>query len=254
MVATPTQQQPMLTKAQVELYVAQKAPQLGLDPAAVLAVASHEGLNATPGSTWSDPPGFAFGPPSWNSAGLGAAIISGGPGVPAQGKDAAAWSWSQQGIDYWLDQVASVAGGRTGADAISHIVNGFEHPSNPTKEISDSIAVYPQFQALIGGSTPIPGTLPPSIPIPIPGTTDVPIAPITTTDPTQAPAPSASSPFSLQLFKLPTGPVDMTLPWSFSGIVLFLMAIFAIIIGALMWDKSRNVIVKTSETAAIAAA
>ena len=109
---------------------------------------------------------------------------------------------------------------------------------------------------LMGGTQPPLGSsLPPQIPLPIPGP-DQPQAPIPSQpNPTISPQTSTiSSPFSLKLFTSPTGPINLNLPWSFSGIVLFLMAIFAIIIGALMWDKTRNVIVQGGEVAAVAAA
>lgn len=255
----------MLNKDEVVAYVAHNAGRYGLDPAAVLAVANQEGLNKTPGYAWTLPNeggSFNFGPPSWNS---------GWPGHPAagtaivqqQGSAAAYWAWTPAGIDYWLQTVAnSGASGLTGMDAIAKIVQNFENPRADLvgKEINNAWNNYKSFQQQI--QIPIPGgiTIPP---IPLPGQPSPPVdgqpgegqLPIPHL-PGQYPAtPSASvgAKFSLHLFDTPGGPINLTLPWDFSGILLFLAAIFCILIGALMWDKSREVIVKGAETGAMVA-
>jgi len=251
----------MLSKPDVVAYVGANASRYGLDPAAVLAVADNEGLNTTPGSTWSDPPGIAFGPASWNSAGAGGAIVS------AQGslQQAANWSWTPAGLDYWMQQVAaSGASGLTGLQAIVQIVGGygwgFERPSNSQPDITNAQRVYSSYQQQIAGG--IPGVI--TIPnITEPGNTDTPGLPGQgQTGPGQLPAannpttqaqPTTGAKFSLHLFDLPTGPVNLTLPWDFSGILLFLAAIFAIIIGAILWKPSREAGKTVIQGAALAA-
>lgn len=258
----------MLSKPDVVAYVAQNASHYGLDPAAVLAVADHEGLNTTPGSTWilkNEGGAFNFGPPSWQSHGAGAAIVQ------AQGANAASWAWTPAGLDYWLNAVAqSGAAGKTGMDAIVQIVGGygwgFERPSDSSADIIPASRVYASYQnqvaQVLGGGggnliVPTPDT-PGNITVPgqpLPGQTQLP----TPTNPQQVQG-SGSTPaqttakFSMHLFDLPTGPVDLTLPWDFSGILLFLAALFAILIGAIMWDKSRDAIKNTVQTGATVAA
>lgn len=240
-------------KGDVIHYVAERAPQFGVDPAAMLAVANQEGLRTTPGSAWVVPGESynSFGPPSWN----GDPRARGGPIIAAHPNDYAAWAWSPEGIDEWIRQVAQVAGGLTGGAAIQAIVTKFEAPREDLVqgEISDATRLYSGFQQQIQGIIPIPGTLPPQIPIPLPGQPSNPQSPVNVKDPTQPTTVSTAVPFSLRLFTTPLGPINFTLPWDFSGILLFLAAIFMIIIGALLWDKTRNVIVKGAEVGAMAA-
>lgn len=253
----------MLSKPDVVAYVAAHAPQYGLDPAAVLAVADHEGLNTTPGSTWvlkGEGGAYNFGPPSWQSAGAGSTIIK------MQGANAPSWAWTPAGLDYWLQQVAaSGASGLTGLQAIVQIVGGygwgFERPADSSADIIPATRVYPDYQkqvAQIQSGNPIvpspdtPGniTIPP---ITIPGQTGPGQLP-TPNNPTIPAQPTTSAKFSLHLFDTPAGPFNLTLPWDFSGILLFLAALLAIIIGAIMWDKSRTAIKNTVEVGAMAAA
>lgn len=261
MVATAT----MLQKPDVIAYVAQNASRFNLDPAAVLAVADHEGLAKDPvngvAPTWILPNerGLSnFGPPSWYAGGAGAAIVQQQGSLQA----AANWSWTPAGLDYWLQQVAaSGAAGKTGIDAITSIVKNFERPYDSSLGIDLARRAYNGFQAKVAQIQANPGgniiVTPPDTPgnITIPGQTQPGQLPIHT-DPQQSGSASATTgaKFSLHLFDLPNGPVNLTLPWDFSGILLFLAAVFAIIIGAMLWDKSRNVIVKTGEVGAMAAA
>lgn len=146
----PQQPQPQsdqpLDKNGVIAYVQQKARDFGLDPAAVLAVANQEGLNTDPGSHWQLPgeKNISFGPPSWYGNGAGADIIA------KHGDDAARWSWTPEGIDYWLGQVQGAARGLVGDDAVEAIVNKFERPREDLAagEIAKAKQAYNQF---VGG-------------------------------------------------------------------------------------------------------
>jgi len=243
----------MLNKTDVVAYVGANAGRFGLDPAAVLAVANQEGLNTTPGSTWglaNEGGSFNFGPPSWNSGWPGNPA-AGTPIVQAHGSEAASWAWTPAGLDYWLQKVSEAgASGMTSYAAIRQIVTGFERPRADLVqgEINKALRDYPSFQQQLlagpGGNpiVPVPGTpggitLPP---FPVPGQTGPGQLPIPSNPQKPAPAPKGTAKFSLHLFDLPTGPVNFTLPWDFSGILLFLAAIFAIIIGALLWKPSRD--------------
>lgn len=258
-----TTEQAMLDKPGVIAYVGANASRFGVDPAAMLAVANHEGLGTTPGSTWILPGeggAFNFGPPSWQSHGAGAAIVT------AHGASAAQWSWTPAGLDYWMQKVAeSGAAGLTGYQAIVQIVGGygwgFERPAakNAPGEIANAWHDYTSFQNQI--QNPLPGTTtpPPINPHPLPGVPGGAITPpgqlpITSDPQTGGQGSTSNVPFAVKLFDTPIGPIYFELPWDPSGVLLFLAAIFAIIIGALVWDKSRNVIVKGTETAAVAAA
>jgi hypothetical protein len=237
-----TAQQAMLNKQGVIAYVGANASRFGLDPAAVLSVANTEGLGTTPGSTWVLPKenGFNFGPPSWFSGGAGADIVK------AQGNQAAYWSWTPAGLDYWLQSVSNAgASGLTGYAAISKIVTNFERPAaqNVQGNINKAIGAYASFQRQVlagpgDGNTIVPN--PPDTPgnITLPGQTQPGQLP-TPTNPTDT-STTTGAKFSFHLFDTPLGPINFTLPWDFSGILLFLAAIFAIIIGALLWKPSRD--------------
>jgi hypothetical protein len=226
----------MLSRPDVIAYVGSNASRYNLDPAAVLAVANHEGLKTAPGSTWILPKesGFNFGPPSWYTGGAGAAIVA------QQGNNAAYWAWTPAGLDYWLQKVSeSGAAGLTGYAAIQKIVTGFERPRADLVqgEVNNAVADYTNFQQQIQGS---PGN--PIVTVPDqPGNITIP------PQGTQFPGPAnpqiqttVPAKFSLHIADLPNGPINLTLPWDFSGILMFLAAIFAIIIGALLWKPSRD--------------
>jgi hypothetical protein len=147
------------------------------------------------------------------------------------------------------------ASGLIGAQAIAAIVHNFERPREDLAagEIINASKDYNFFLQQIQGGLPGSITVPP---VPVPGPRPIPTPFPTPTNPTD-PSPSTTAtgaPFSMHLFDTPVGPINLTLPWDFSGILLFLAAIFCIIIGALLWDKSRNVIIKTGEKGAEAAA
>lgn len=254
----------MLSKPDVIAYVANNASRFGLDPVAVLAVADNEGLNTQPGSHWTVPgeSGPSFGPPSWFSGGAGADIVK------QQGSLEAAYSyaWTPAGLDYWLQKVKdSGASGLTGMQAVVQIVGGygwgFERPDNrgQTADINNARNVWNHYAALVAEAQGQgPGNIivtPPDTPgnITIPGQTQPSPFPTPTNPQTNPQAQQTTgAQFSLHLFDTPFGPFNLTLPWDFSGILLFLAALLAIIIGALMWDKSRGVIVKTAEVGALA--
>jgi hypothetical protein len=119
------------------------ALQRGLDPAAVAAVASTEGGFGGPSSAPGDG-GTSFGPFQLHIGGaLPAAVASRGPDYAQQ------WAWSNQGINYALDRIRSVAANKGGASAVQAIVVGFERPKDPSAEITKALSRYSSFQ---GGS------------------------------------------------------------------------------------------------------
>lgn len=115
-------------------YIAQRARQMGLDPAAVLAVASVEGLSGAVGDQ-----GTSYGPFQLHRGG---ALPSG------RGRG---WAESRPGIDYALRQIQGVAKEMTGQQAIANIVRRFERPADPTGEISRAQAAYGRYGSLPAG-------------------------------------------------------------------------------------------------------
>lgn len=105
-------------------YVNDNAPQYGLDAAAVLAVASQEGIGGGIGDG-----GSAFGP--WQDHfRMGNRLSDAGRPDLIGASDQALndFAWSTDGINYVLGQMGSVAGGMVGLDAIAAIVQNFERP------------------------------------------------------------------------------------------------------------------------------
>lgn len=104
-----------------------------LDPKAVLAVGSMEGLSGRIGDG-----GHAFGFSQENNAG---GVLTGRfPGAtPAQLE---AWANSPAGIDDALSRMSSVAGGLKGQAAINAIVSRYERPANIPGEIAGASAAY----------------------------------------------------------------------------------------------------------------
>jgi hypothetical protein len=147
-----------------------------------------------------------------------------------------------------MEQVSHVAGGLRGDAAITAIVTNFERPAarNVGPEIQSAHNIYNQFLQQIQGSLDGSDTTT----VPNPGSGQFPV----TTNPEDKSQSTATSPFSFKLFDTPLGPINFDLPWDPSGVILFLAAIFAIIIGVLLWDKTRNVIVKGGEAAGQVAA
>lgn len=108
----------------------------GLDPNAVLAVASVEGLSGGIGDQ-----GTSFGP--WQ--------LHIGGALPKGIKNPHQWAWSRQGINYALDRIAGVAAGQRGRQAVASIVHGFERPADPVGEVQRAMGVYGRRAGRVGG-------------------------------------------------------------------------------------------------------
>lgn len=132
----------------VQLIV-QGAKARGLDPAAVLAVASREGLSGRIGDG-----GHAYGPFQLNNA--GGVITRSHPGTNDPGIQA--WASSPAGINFALDQIAKVARGQHGRKAINSIVTGFERPANPGAEIAGAWGAYGGYSGMGQQTPPVPQT------------------------------------------------------------------------------------------------
>lgn len=138
-----------LSSTTLQGYVDQTAPKYGLDPAAVLAVSSVEGLGGGIGDQ-----GTSFGP--WQLHAGGAL-----PSAEYEGPYAAStqhWAWSAAGVDYALAQMQHVAQGLSGQAAIEAIVTGFERPKNPAAEVQSASKAYGTYSG--GGSSGSGGTNP----------------------------------------------------------------------------------------------
>lgn len=107
------------------------APGLHLDPRALLAVASTEGLSGGVGDG-----GHAFGPFQLNDAG---GVITGRAG------NHRAFAESPQGIRWALEQIAQVAKGLHGQEAVNAIVRRFERPKDPDSEVRNALAAMSGF-------------------------------------------------------------------------------------------------------------
>lgn len=134
-----------------EQYIAKMARKYGLDPAAVLAIASHEGLSGGVGDG-----GHAFGPFQMNDAG---GVLTNAPASHHSN----AWAWSPAGIRFALSHMATVAKGLKGKEAIHALVYGYERPADKPGEERDAISKLPTYRSFRqpGGSVaPGTGTLP----------------------------------------------------------------------------------------------
>jgi hypothetical protein len=123
-----------------------------IDPQADIAVARGEGLSGLIGDG-----GHAFGPHQLNNAG---GVITG----KFQGRTPEQinqWAWSPAGIDYALQGISRVAGGKHGGDAINAIVRGFERPADPNTNVSRALAAYGKTSAP-QGAAPMSPALPAS--------------------------------------------------------------------------------------------
>jgi hypothetical protein len=97
----------------------------GVDINALLSVAAQEGLGGGVGDN-----GTSFGPFQMHVGGA----------LPP-GKDQA-WAESPAGIDYAVQQIANVAKGKIGPEAIKAIVTQFEKSADQPTEIANALAVY----------------------------------------------------------------------------------------------------------------
>jgi murein DD-endopeptidase MepM/ murein hydrolase activator NlpD len=121
-----------------------------LDPRAVQAVASREGLGGGVGDA-----GTSFGPFQLHAGGA----LPGGLSNPQS------WAWSPEGIRYALDAINKVGGGLKGRAAIEAIVRRFERPANPGGEIADALGAYGgQLAASTSGPQRFAGNLAPTAP------------------------------------------------------------------------------------------
>jgi hypothetical protein len=102
-----------------------------VDAHALLSVASQEGLGGGVGDG-----GHAFGPFQMNDAG---GVLT---GKYASSAEAQKYAESPAGIEDAVKQIAGVAGGLKGKAAIEAIVNKFERPADPTKEIAGANETY----------------------------------------------------------------------------------------------------------------
>lgn len=164
------------TQPQALAAIVGYAYQSDLDPAAVVAVAQGEGGLDPSALGHYDPdtqgnPGWSYGPFQLRDPGALPASVYTGPvttTLPGPRGAPETWAWSQEGIQYAIGQIQGVAAGKTGADAISSIVNGFEHPANPQAEIAGAEARYAKLTAGGSGSrVQIPNTQPPVLNTPV---------------------------------------------------------------------------------------
>jgi cell wall-associated NlpC family hydrolase len=127
-------------------YIVKQARRLGLDPAAVIAVASREGLSGGVGDG-----GHAFGPFQMNDAG---GVLTGDPNPQHHTN---AYAWSNQGILRALRAQATVAGGLTGRAAVHALVYNYERPADKAGEFTGAMAALGHVGASSGT---VPGAQP----------------------------------------------------------------------------------------------
>jgi hypothetical protein len=139
-VSAPAGNRP-LYGAPLKRFIATQARKRGLDPRAVLAVATVEGgFSGAVGDS-----GTSFGP--WQLH-VGGALPAG------KGK---AWAQSRAGINYALRHIALVAKGLTGRRAVTNIVYRFERPAAPATEVQRAMGVYASIHPASGSG---PGSRP----------------------------------------------------------------------------------------------
>jgi hypothetical protein len=214
----------MLDKNGVIAYIGAHAKEYNVDPAALLAVALGEGLNTSPGSFWTVPgePVPSFGPPSWYQGGAGGAIVK------AQGnvQTASNWSWSPDGLDYWMKQASQSSGvaGASGLAAITAIVSNFERPASQyvSGNINNALQAYVGMQNAIAGFTDQQGNI------------IVPVPPNAGTTPGQTitpPVTGGGGPSQdVRLGQI--GPLKVGIP---SGLVLGLLGMSLLALGAILF-------------------
>lgn len=133
----------MATSQQVDLIVS-TARAKGLDPYAVLSVAQQEGLGGGIGDN-----GTSFGPFQLHVGGAFPVNVNGASTSGWSTQQRHDWAWSQAGIEYALNRIASVAYGLRGSAAIHAIVSRFERPANPGREIAAANDTYRRYGRLV---------------------------------------------------------------------------------------------------------
>jgi hypothetical protein len=141
-----------LSGDQLKAYIVAKAKQEGLDPRAVLAIASVEGGFA--GAVGDK--GTSFGPFQLHVGGA----------LPVPGWRGAAFANSPEGIDYAIRQIGGVARGLKGMEAIAAIASKFERPADVQAEITKAtLRYYRGISYGPGSRTPPPRRGPGQLPI-----------------------------------------------------------------------------------------
>jgi cell wall-associated NlpC family hydrolase len=128
-----------------EQLIRQLAVKYGMDPEAVVAIASVEGQRALHGGVSVGDHGTSFGPFQLHAGGA----------LP-KGKGSA-WAHSPAGIEYAVSHMAPYAKGLHGQKAVAAISSRFERPADVPGEISKAMGFYGHGGG--GGSTPA-GALP----------------------------------------------------------------------------------------------
>ena len=130
------------------------ARQMGLDPAAVLAVAAGEG-------GFYDRPGLADIGDEGGGGSYGPFQLYAQGALPAnifkRGREFADdWAWSPEGIKYALSRMVNVgAKGQRGDEAVRTIIEKFERPANIPLSIQKALARYDDY-AGGGAEAPLP--------------------------------------------------------------------------------------------------
>lgn len=232
---------PAMSNEETAHYVAQRAPQLGLDPAAVMAVGEQEGMSRQPGDD-----NTSFGIWQLHAGGaLPAEIWAQGP------QFAQSWALSQAGVDYALVSMGQVANGLQGPAAIIALVTNFERPRADlvAGEIAKAIGAFAKWAAWFTQQIPIPGFPNPPIPAPPQGEPEPVPTPIPNPQPLPepiTPGPSPTTPAQPKgslggaLQTLIAGTLGPNLAQTgtkpdLSGLILLLASLFAILIGAIIW-------------------
>lgn len=119
----------VLTGKDLMTYLWYRAKQLGLDPAAVLAVANVEGgFSQAVGDS-----GTSFGPFQLHKGGR----------LPTNISDPKSWANTPTGLNYALQGISSSgAKGKAGYASVSTIVTKFEKPANPSGEVTSAMGQY----------------------------------------------------------------------------------------------------------------
>jgi hypothetical protein len=221
-------------------YVNERAPQLGLDPAAVLAIAHVEGWGGTTGDG-----GHAYGP--WQDH---LTDFQGRPfyGQGANNQQVQTWAWSNAGVDYVLNQMATTgkARGLSGYNAVVAIVSNYERSANIPGEIKNAWDNW--YAGLKNGSTT--------------GTTGS----VQTSDPTlqgaaelvsgaSTPAGSIAAPTVLGSTQLGTIATRLSSPGFWWGAGFFVLAGVLILVGLLVVFRKEveGAVAQVGKAAAVAA-